>query len=195
MGLFNKTRTPLSDTDIIVLYWERDERAIDETDFKYRKYLFTIAYNILYSNEDCEECLDDTYVGTWNAIPPECPSHLKAFLTTIIRRVSINKYNEKNREKRVPSNMTESLDDIGDIMGDNTLFSEIEAEQLGKTISDYVRTLSKRQRYIFMSRYYVAEPIDKIADELGISRSTVNKEIGVIKTGLRASLEKEGYTV
>ena len=91
--------------------------------------------------------------------------------------------------------MTESLDDIGDIMGEDTLINEIQSEQLGKAISDYLRTLSKRQRYIFMSRYYVADSIDKIASELNVSKSTVNKEIALIKSGLKAALEREGYTV
>ena len=71
----------------------------------------------------------------------------------------------------------------------------MQAEELGKIISDYVRSLSKRQRYIFMSRYYVAEPIEKIVQELGISKSTVNKEIAFIKVGLKTVLEKEGYKV
>ena len=195
MVLFKKIKAPLSDEDIIELYWQRDESAIDETDFKYRKYLFTIAYNILYSNEDCEECLNDTYLGTWEAIPPERPNYLKAFLTTIIRRVSINRYNEKNREKRIPSNMTDSLEELGDIMGENSIVQEIQAEQLGKIISDYLRSLNKRQRYIFMSRYYMAEPIDKVARELGMSKSTVNKEIALIKSGLKKVLEREGYRV
>ncbi len=195
MVLFKKIKTPLSDEDIIELYWQRDESAIDETDFKYRKYLFTIAYNILYSNEDCEECLNDTYLGTWEAIPPERPNYLKAFLTTIIRRVAINRYNSKNREKRIPSNMTDSLEELGDIMAENSIVREIQAEQLGKIISDYLRLLSKRQRYIFMSRYYMAEPIDKVARELGTSKSTVNKEIALIKSGLKEVLEREGYRV
>ena len=195
MVLFKKIKAPLSDEDIIELYWQRDESAIEETDFKYRKYLFTIAYNILYSNEDCEECLNDTYIGTWEAIPPERPNYLKAFLTTIIRRVSINRYNEKNREKRVPSNMTDSLEELGDIMAENSVIREMQAEELGKIISDYLRSLSKRQRYIFMSRYYMAEPIEKVARELGMSKSTVNKEIAVIKAGLKKVLEREGYRV
>ena len=195
MLLFKKARESLNDADIIELYWQRDERAIGETDFKYRKYLFTIAYNILYSNEDCEECIDDTYVGAWNAIPPERPAYLKAFLTTIVRRISINRYNEQNRKKRVPSNMTDSLDELEGIMGEDSLSAEICAEQLGKVISEYLRSLNKRQRYIFMSRYYVAEPIERIAQELGVSKSTVNKEIVTIKNGLKTALSKEGYTV
>lgn len=195
MGLFTKTRAPLPDSDIIDMYWDRNESAIDETDYKYRKYLFSVAYNILYVREDCEECLNDTYMGAWRAMPPERPTYLKAFLTVMIRRISINRYNEKSREKRVPSNMTESLDELENMIFDDRGEYEERAEHLGGVISEYLRSLSKRQRYIFMSRYYVAEPIEKIAGELGVSRSTVNKEIAVIKDGLRAALEREGYKV
>ncbi|MGM9632210.1 MAG: RNA polymerase sigma factor [Eubacteriales bacterium] len=195
MALLNKSRTPMPDEDIIELYWQRDEAAIDETDFKYRKYLFTVAYNILYNKEDCEECLDDTYVGAWEAMPPQRPSFLKAFLMTVIRRVSINRYNEKNRQKRVPSALTESLSDLEGVIFDTSFENEDTAAHLGKIISDFVRSLSKRQRYIFMSRYYVAEPIEKIAAELGVSKSTVNKDISAIKSGLEEALGKEGYKV
>ena len=195
MGLLSKMRAPLPDEDIIELYWERSESAIDETDCKYRKYLYTVAYNILYDREDCEECLNDTYMGAWEAMPPERPTYLKAFLTVIMRRTSINKYNEKNREKRVPSHMTDSLDDMENMIFDDCFQAEARAEHLGRVISNYLRGLSKRQRYIFMSRYYVAEPIEKIATELSVSRSTVNKEIAAIKEGLREALEREGYKV
>lgn len=195
MALFGKSKRPLSDDEIIELYWQRNERAIEETDVKYRRYLFAVAHNILNSNEDCEECLNDAYVGAWNAIPPQRPTYLKAFLTTIIRRVSINRYNEINRQKRVPSALTLSLDEIGAFVSDTSLEGEEEAQRLGRVISDYLRTLTKRQRYIFMSRYYMAEPIERVASELSVSTSTVNKEIACIKEGLKEALRKEGYTV
>lgn len=195
MGLFSRIRAPIDDEEIIDLYWQRDERAIDETDFKYRKYLFTVAYNILYSKEDCDECLNDTYLGAWDKIPPERPSHLKAFLTTIVRRVSINRYNEKTRQKRVPSALTDALDELEAFIGDDTLRDEVDSEQLGAIINAFLYTLSKRQRYIFMSRYYLSEPIEKITSDLGVSKSTVNKEIAYIKEGLKNALEKEGYTI
>ena len=194
MGIFNKIRGPASDEEIISLYWNRDERAIDETDLKYRRYLFAIAYNILYDQEDCEECLNDTYMGAWNAIPPERPLNLKAFLTTITRRTAINRYNEKRRSKRVPSNLTSSLEELAYSLSDEDVLND-DAERIGIIISTYLRTLSKRQRYIFMSRYYVAEPIDKIAQDLGISKSMINKEIALIKSGLKKALETEGYSV
>ena len=102
----------LTDEQIIALFFAREERAIVETEKKYCQYLHTVAYNILYSKEDCDECLNDTYLGAWDKIPPERPSHLKAFLTTIVRRVSINRYNEKTRQKRVPSALTDALDEL-----------------------------------------------------------------------------------
>ena len=195
MGLLDRFAPLLEDEKIIELFWNRNERAIDETDRKYQKYLFTVAYNILYVREDCDECINDTYIGAWEAIPPQRPMNLKAFLTVIIRRVSINRYNEKSRQKRVPSILTDSLEELGGMMSDNSFVDELESQRLGKIISDYLRTLTKRQRYIFMSRYYTAEPIEKIASELSLSRSSVNKEIATIKEGLKKALESEGYRI
>ena len=195
MNLFKRIKGPATDEEIIELYWNRDERAIDETDFKYRKYLFAIAYNILYSNEDCEECLNDTYIGTWNAIPPQRPMNLKAFLTTIAHRKAINRYNHSKTQKNIPSNLTVALDDLSYVLYDDTESGYIDAKALGEVISAYLKTLSKRQRYIFMSRYYMAEPIEKIANDLSVSKSTVDKEIATIKAGLKDALEKGGYKV
>ena len=195
MGIFKRMRAPSSDEEIIELYWNRDERAIEETDLKYRKYLFTIAYNILYSNEDSEECLNDTYMGVWNAIPPQRPLNLKAFLTTIAHRVAINRYNKTKMQKRIPSNLTSALEELDYMLEGDSMDSEMDAKRLGEIISAYLKTLSKRQRYIFMSRYYMAEPIEKIASDISVSKSTVNKEIVSIKEGLKNALEKEGYKV
>ena len=195
MGIFNRMRNPVSDDAIITLYWNRDERAIDETDLKYRRYLFSIAYNILCSSEDCEECLNDTYMGAWESIPPERPLNLKAYLTTITRRIAINRYNEWRRQKQVPSNLTSSLDELAYALSADDIISDEDAEYLGQIISEYLKTLSKRQRYIFMSRYYMAEPIDKIATDLSISKSMINKEIALIKSGLKKALESEGYKI
>lgn len=195
MSIFSRKKMPASDDAIIELYWNRDERAIDETDLKYRRYLFSIAYNILYSNEDCEECLNDTYMGAWESIPPQRPLNLKAYLTTIARRVAINRYNEGKRDKRIPSNLTSSLDDLSFALSDDEIIDNEDAERLGAIISSYLRSLSKRQRYIFMSRYYMAEPIERIAGDLNVSKSMINKEIALIKSGLKDALKREGYEI
>ena len=188
--------TPLEDDEIIELYWQRNEAAIAETDLKYRKYLFIIAYNILNEKLDCEECLNDTYLGAWNAIPPTRPNVLKAFLTTIIRRTAMKRYQHKNRQRAVPSEMTVSLSELeAFVSGDGDVEADFDAERLGKIISDFVRSLGKRRQFIFMSRYYAADSIDVIARDLKLSRSMINKELAAIRSDLAKTLEKEGYSI
>ena len=192
----NTTKEPLSDEQIIELYWSRNEMAITETDFKYKKYLSVIIYNILNDNLDCEECLNDTYLGAWNAIPPTRPNVLKAFLMTIARRAAIKRYHSKNKKRAVPSEMTVSLSEIeAFVAGDDDVAEGFDAERLGRVISDFLRSLPTRKQFIFMSRYYSANSIDVIARELNLSRSMINKELASIREDLRIALEKEGYDV
>lgn len=189
-------RTPMDDDKIVELYWGRNEKAIEETDFKYKKYLFSIAYNVVYDRLDCEECLNDTYLGAWNAIPPTKPSVLKAFLTTITRRIAIKRYHSNLKQSVIPSEMTVSLSELEDfVAGDGDVDSEFDAERLGRVISDFVRSLSERRQFIFMSRYYVSDPIDTIASDLSLSRSMVNKELAAIRSALKEKLESEGYSI
>ncbi len=187
-------RTPLPDEAIVTLYWNRDETAIEETDFKYKNYLFSVIRNLLADPMDCEECLNDTYLGTWNAIPPTKPAVLKAFLTTVARRAAIKRYHKARKKTAIPSELTVSLSELEDFLSDGgDAESDLDAAALGKVISEFLYSLDKRKRYIFMSRYYVAVSIEKIASELKVSRSTVNKELAAIRKSLKAKLESEGY--
>lgn len=189
-------KAPMEDEKIIELYFARDEKAIEETDFKYRKYLFLLAYNIVNDRLDCEECLNDTYVGAWNSIPPARPNFLKAFLTIIARRTAIKRYHSNMRKKVIPSEMTLSLSELEDFIADDgRVDSDFDAERLGKVISDFVRSLNERRKFIFMSRYYASDPIDTIARDLSLSRSMINKELAAIRAALKEKLESEGYTV
>ena len=189
-------KAPMEDEKIIELYFARDEKAIEETDFKYRKYLFLLAYNIVNDRLDCEECLNDTYVGAWNSIPPSRPNFLKAFLTIIARRTAIKRYHSNMRKKVIPSEMTLSLSELEDFIADDgRVDSDFDAERLGKIISDFVRSLNERRMFIFMSRYYASDPIDTIARDLSLSRSMINKELAAIRAALKEKLESEGYTV
>ena len=189
-------RSALSDEAIISLYWDRDRKAITETDFKYGKYLYTIIYNILHDKLDCEECLNDTYLGVWNAMPPARPQVLRAFLVTISRRIAIKRYHKLRQKGAVPSEMTVALAEVEDFIAENSSAEEaFDAKQLGQIISRFVRSLPQRQRYIFISRYYAAEPIDTIAKELALSRSMIHKELAAIHTALKETLESEGYSV
>lgn len=189
-------KTTATDENIIELYWLRDEKAIEETDFKYKNYLYSIAYNIVHEKSDTEECLNDTYLGAWNSMPPSRPNILKAFLTTIVRRVSINRYHSNSRKGRVPSEMTVCLSELENIISDdNDVDTEFDAKRLGCILTDFLRSLSERKRFIFLSRYYVADSIDAIAKNMSLSRSTVNKELAAIRSALKEKLESEGYYI
>ena len=181
-----------TDAEIVELYWARDEEAIAATDRKYGGYLYTVAYNVLHNPLDCEECRNDTYLQAWKAIPPYRPTKLQAYLTKIIRAVSIDRYREQTRQKRIPSEMTVSLEDLAETLASDTA-GEQEAAELARCLSSYLASLSKRRRLILVCRYYCADPPDRIAAMLGITTSAVYKELKKIKDGLREYLEKEGF--
>ena len=194
MELQSRPRTILSDEEIIALYWDRDERAISRTDEKYKKFLLSVAFNIVFDDQDCEECLNDTYIDAWNSMPPSKPALLQAFLATIMRRTAIDRYKSRKRQKRIASELTVSLSELEEIIADES-DSSAQTDELARLLSDFVRSLPDRRMYIFMSRYYFARPIGEIASLLGCSESTVNKEIAAIKCELKEKLMKEGYTL
>lgn len=194
MELQSRPRTILSDEEIIALYWDRDEQAISRTDEKYKKFLLSVAFNIVFDDQDCEECLNDTYIDAWNSMPPSKPALLQAFLATIMRRTAIDRYKSRKRQKRIASELTVSLSELEEIIADES-DSSAETDELARLLSDFVRSLSDRRMYIFMSRYYFARPIAEIASLLCCSESTVNKEIAAIKRELKEKLMKEGYTL
>lgn len=188
----DKVSTKSSDEKIIEMYWQKDENAIKETDIKYGQFLFHIAYGILHDRLDCEECRNDTYLGIWKAIPPTRPSVFPAFITQIIRRIAINRYKEKTSKKRIPSRLTVSLEDYENISANNdNTNSQHTAEEIGLIINNYVNELPERGRYIFIGRFYMAESVENIADDLNISVATAYRELDKIKKGLKLHLEKK----
>ncbi len=194
MAKSKANRSPrISDDQIINLYLARDEKAISETDTKYGNMLFTIAYNILYDPLDCEECKNDTYLGTWNAIPPSRPTMFSAFIAKIMRNIAANKYRDRMRQKRISSELTVSIEELeGMLLSTNDIEIKYEAKEAGKIISDYVRSLTERQRFIFIERFYLTKTIEQIAKEYGMSAATIHREITKIKQGLKTHLEKNG---
>lgn len=196
MSKSKEERTVMADEHIIELYWQRNENAIEETDKKYGAFMFGIAYNILHDRMDSEECRNDTYLGIWNAIPPTRPAAFPAFIMQIVRRKAINRYKEKTAKRRVPSELTVSMEDLdGALHSEMSVENEYTAEEVGKVIGDYVRGLTDRQQYIFMSRYYVSDSVKDIARELAVSHHTVYRELEHIKSGLKEHLERNGVYV
>ena len=194
MNTQNYKRIPMSDEKIVQMYLERDENAILESDLKYGKYLFSVSYNILHNKLDSEECVNDTYLGAWNSIPPNRPHSLQAFLLTIVRRISINRYHKNSKKSSVPTAMTVSLSELDDcVFCGGSEDSFFDAKRLGEIISRFVRDLPPRKQYIFMSRYYVADSLETIAKELNLSRAMIKKDLATIRGALKETLEKEGY--
>jgi len=185
-----------SDEKIIDMYWERNPNAIQETDEKYGALLRNVAYNILSDALDCEECQNDTYFDVWNAIPSARPTAFSAFIVQIMRRTAIDRYRKKSSKRRVPSQMTLSIEDLENSICNSLSIEEAyEAKEIGKMVNDYVASLNDRQRYIFIDRYYMAESVEKIASDLAIPVKTAYLEIGKIKKGLRKYLERNGVHV
>ncbi len=186
----------MADEQIVELYWQRDEAAIRETETKYGKMLFRIAYNILHDRLDCEECKNDTYLGAWNSIPPTRPKVFPAFVAQIMRNTAIKRYKEITSLKRIPTELSLSLDELTDYLHDaKTPESEYSAKELGKLISDYINSLPERQRYVFIGRFYMAETIEYLAGNLRVGVGTVHRDIEKLKQGLKLYLEKNGVYV
>ncbi len=185
----------MNDFEITELYFARDERAIRETDEKYGALIFSVAYGILGDAPDSEECRNDALLSLWNAIPPERPRSLRAYALQIVRRIALDRYKQKRRKKRIPSELTVSMEELhaalesGSETADNS-----DAEHLRELINSFVRALPERRRYIFVERYYAASKPEKIAKDLGLSQRTVYTEIDRIKESLRSYLsENEVY--
>ena len=179
----------MEDSKIIELYFERSESAISETQNKYGGYCRSIAYNILHSNEDTEECVNDTYIKAWNSMPPTHPNNLSAFLGRITRNTALNMYAKSRTQKR--SAQTESLfDEIGDCLSSG---SSIPDEIVLKdAINGFLASLPKKTRIVFMRRYWYCDSVADIAKLCNISENNVKALLMRTRNKFKEYLGKEG---
>ena len=185
-----------TDDAIVELYWQRNETAIKETDRKYGRYLLVIADNIVHNRLDSEECLNDTYLGTWNRIPPTRPVSLKAFLARIMRNVSVGKFRQNTADKRIPSELITSLSELEEcIAGESSIDRERATRELAEIINAALHAMTDREQYIFVCRYYYADKISAIASSLGVSDPTINRTLAKLRRDLKARLDDAGYTI
>ena len=153
-----------TDEEIIELFWQRNEGAISATEQKYGHYLYTIAYNIISNRLDCEECLNDTYLNTWNAIPPKRPSAFALFLSKITRNLALERFRYYHAAKRMPSELVTSLDELNDCLAcSKSVEEEYLISEIVRILNDYLLTLTDRQACIFVWRYYHCDTLDHIA--------------------------------
>ncbi len=178
-----------------MLYWNRDESAISETQLKYGKYLIKIAYNITNDTEDSEESVNDTYLAAWNSIPPQRPSLLKTFLSKLIRCIAIDRVRRQNRKKRGGGEYMLSLDELSGITSESKPDDTLDVKMLGEAISAFLRTLTPDARNAFICRYYFLDSIKDVAETLEMSTSKLKSLLHRTRISLREYLQKEGFDI
>ena len=178
----------MEDKDIVELYFERSERAIDATAEKYGAYCHAIARNLLGSDADAEECVNDTWLSTWNSIPPNRPSVLRTYLGKLVRRLSVNRIRYRTAEKRGGGEIPLILDELSECLSDE----ERETDDLTKeALHRFLTELGERDRRVFLLRYFYGEPIREIANRFGFSESRVKSILYRARERLRCVLESE----
>lgn len=185
-----------TDEEIVALYWSRNEEAIRQTADTLGHYCYTVAYNILGNTEDAEECVNDTYLALWNAIPPARPASLKHFVTRILRNLALNRYKEQNRDKRGGGQVPLALEELSEVVSDTEdIPADYARQELLKSISVFLRGCSARDRGIFLDRYVRLESTEALSARYRIKEAQVLLILSRTRKKLKAYLEKEGYTL
>lgn len=182
---------------IIELFWQRSENAISATAAKYSKYCHSISYNILHNIQDAEECVNDTYLRTWNAIPPTRPNNFAVFLGTITRRLSLNRYNKSKSEKRGNGQVEIALTELEEVISDTaaSLDENMDGEIITAAINRFLAKLTEKQRNVFVRRYWHLRSIEEVADDYGLTAQNVKQILFKTRKKLKMILEKEGITL
>lgn len=184
----------MEDHKIVDLYWQRSENAIKETAGKYGKMLDGISYSLLSSREDAEECVNDTYLEAWNKMPEDRPAYLGAYLSRIVRCISIDRFRSAHRQKRgEAASLTDELADC--IPSGMTPEEEYENGRIAKVINKFLFELDEEKRRIFVRRYYYSDSVSDIASRLHIGVPKVKTTLHRLRGELREYLEKEGIFV
>ena len=183
----------MEDKHIVELYWQRAERAIAETHTKYGRYCHYIAFNILSSNEDAEEVVNDTYLKVWNRIPPDRPDPLKPYVGMISRQLALNVYNARQTEKR-GGGISLAILELEECIPDssNDIANSV---ALSDALNRFIEKLPTKTRRIFVCRYWYADPISVIAKDFSMKESAVAMLLMRTRQKLRAYLEKEEFSL
>lgn len=184
----------MDDKQIIKLFLERNEDAIRYTDDTYGRRLFALADNIVKNDQDAEESVSDTYMKAWNMIPPQQPSHFFAYLAKICRHFALGKLDWKNAAKR-KAEVVSLTQEMEMCIPDNTRDAELEGKELGRILNTFLRTLTPKNRMVFMRRYWYVDTVAEIAARYDISEGAVMTRLSRTRAKLCTYLEKEGIRV
>ncbi len=185
----------MEDIQIVNMYWERNEEAIRETDAKYGKFCYRMARNILSLHEDAEECVNDTYLRTWNAIPTQRPEKLQAWLGRVVRNASLDLWNKNHTRKRY-GGIELMLDELEEcIPAGSSVERELEERELTELINRWLGALSQSDRALFVRRYWNGEKVKALAKENGVTQEKLTMRLYHLRRKLRVFLEREEYFI
>ena len=185
----------MEDRLIIALFEERNEDALAQTVKKYGAYCHSVAYNVLRSREDSEECVNDALLRVWNNIPPQKPLCLRAFLGRITRNLAFDRFRQRKTREGVCEGAV-ALEELGECVSDTpTPLEEAEAARLRESIQRFLGRLSKRDRDIFLCRYFYSYTAAEIAKAQGMKENYVRNLLSRIRQKLKEHLEKEGFSL
>lgn len=186
----------MEDRDIIALYLERNQEAIAETEKKYGRYCYAIAYNILYNAEDAEESVNDALMNAWNSIPPHTPTVLSAFLGKLTRYVSLKKWRYARTQKRGGGETALAYEELSDcIPGGKSVEEELQEKELAEMIDRFLDELPAVERRLFICRYWYFDDISTISKQFGFSSSKVKSMLHRIRKKLLSRLSEEGVFI
>lgn len=184
----------MEDKQIVDLYWARSEQAITETDKKYGRYCHYIAYQILSDHEDAEEIVNDTYLKTWNTVPPNRPDPLKGYVGMISNQLALDRYDHQTAKKRGGGQVPLVLGELADCIPDGDSGEDIGVSvALRDALRRFLGTLPPKTRNIFVRRYWYVTPISEIAKEFGMKESAVAMLMLRTRMKLKEFLGKEGF--
>ena len=184
----------IDDEKIIEMFFQRSEQGIRELDVKYGKICHNLLYNIVNNRQDAEECVNDAYLGAWNAIPPVRPDPLLSYIVKIVRNISLKTYWRKEAAKR-SSRYTIALEELETCIADQkTVEDEIEAKELARIIEEFLDTPTLENRVIFMRRYWFADSCKDIAGLMGLSEKSISVRLTRIREKMKQYLiEREVF--
>ena len=183
----------MDDQAIVRLFWDRNEDAVAAAQEQYGAYCLYIAHNVLRDRQDAEECLNDALLAAWKSIPPNKPENLRTYLGKLIREIAINRWKRDRRRKRVPSEITQSLDEIAEIVSGGDFEAELEEAELSREISRFLAALDETKRNVFIRRYWHYDSVGQICERYGFGKSKVLMMLKRTRDALARHLKKEGF--
>ena len=186
----------MNDSEIIELFNQRDEKAIEEAQKKYGALCAHVSKNILHNSWDAEECVNEALWKAWDSIPPQTPKYLSAFLVKIAKNIALNKYKAQHREKRGNGAISLVLEETEDLLRFGSLGSleeEAERKEVIKAINAFLEKQSAKKRIIFVRRYWFCDSVSQIAADNGISEGSVSVMLHRMREKLKKYLQKRGF--